>query len=300
MRYSNTTFAAIYRLFSVAVIRDLTQNDSSSLFARLLLDCGVKDCLRYGQDFNSKTLRLVYDDLFYFLLKSSCRDEYVYLSLLFDWLLLSKRKRQQQVLLTEFRVGESRADLVALNDGSTVFEIKSDRDTFKRLKSQIQDYKKVFTHCYVVVSANRIEEVDSLIGKEIGIIALKRSRFTIVRRACLDESYLSSVRILESLRLTEALELLRIIGAELPADVPNTLIRSYMADRVRQYHGKIVHDAMVKVLKKTRSQATDIPIIKQFPKSLQTLLLTSKIDRSDRDSLLAKLDNITLEEVSKW
>jgi hypothetical protein len=54
--------------------------------------------------------------------------------------------------IEEKTIRKSRADVLGITDGAIIgFEIKSDSDTYERLKTQIKDYDKFCDYCYVVV-----------------------------------------------------------------------------------------------------------------------------------------------------
>ena len=70
-------------------------------------------------------------DFFYNLLFSSYRCEYVYKNAIATKLYLGGHHSLQHSLLTnELRIGQSRADVVILNGTSTVYEIKSEYDSW--------------------------------------------------------------------------------------------------------------------------------------------------------------------------
>ena len=61
-------------------------------------------------------------------------------------------------------IRKSRADVLGITDGSVLgFEIKSDSDTYERLKTQIKDYDKFCDYCYVVILT--LQSIFPIIGE---------------------------------------------------------------------------------------------------------------------------------------
>ena len=91
-------------------------------------------------------------DFFYLILQAHYPCEYVYKNSIAIDLYLTRHELQKSILIDEFRSRDSRADTVVINDTSTVYEIKSEYDSFSRLECQISDYRKIFDHIYVVTA----------------------------------------------------------------------------------------------------------------------------------------------------
>lgn len=67
----------------------------------------------------------------------------------------------------------SRADVLGVLDGYIVgFEIKSDHDTYVRLRTQVKDYDRFCDFCYVVVGASHRKRVAEHVPEHWGIIAV--------------------------------------------------------------------------------------------------------------------------------
>lgn len=84
-------------------------------------------------------------DFFYSLLIKQYPCEYVYKNAIATELYLTGRHSLNESLLTsEFRSGKSRADVVIVNGTTTVYEVKSEFDSLKRLEGQLLDFKNIF------------------------------------------------------------------------------------------------------------------------------------------------------------
>jgi hypothetical protein len=66
--------------------------------------------------------------------------------------------------------GSARADIVAFNGRLHGYEIKSPRDTLRRLPGQVDVYSRVLDRATVVTAASRIHEVESLVPSWWGIM----------------------------------------------------------------------------------------------------------------------------------
>lgn len=87
---------------------------------------------------------------------------------LFDYLDETYGKNR---ILEEKTMGRSRADVIMILEHEWVgFEIKSDSDTYCRLKRQTMDYNKFCDRNYIVIGKSHEKHVEEHIPKEWGII----------------------------------------------------------------------------------------------------------------------------------
>jgi hypothetical protein len=289
-----TNLSAISRLFSSSVFRQLAEKGRSPLFARLLTDSGLlATALAAG------TVGSSFDIAFAALRKSGMRDEYVYRSALTHNILLGRHSLKTASLLTEFRAGSCKADVAILNGTSTVYEIKSERDTLSRLENQLQNYRKVFAKVYVVVAEPFIDQVLQVTDEDIGVMSLVRwDRVRTVREAVDRSDAVCPLTIFDSLRLTEAIEILNNLGIEAP-DLPNTKIRAALREQFAELPACSVHDEMVRVLKRARSLAALGPLVDQLPQSLKPAALSTRLRLSDHNRLVDSLHTPT-HKAMEW
>ncbi|SCW49754.1 hypothetical protein SAMN02910456_01447 [Ruminococcaceae bacterium YRB3002] len=72
----------------------------------------------------------------------------------------------------EKTIGRSRADVMMVTDDAiTGLEIKSDADSYTRLKRQIRDYDKFFDYNYVVIGKSHLKHIEEHIPKYWGVIS---------------------------------------------------------------------------------------------------------------------------------
>lgn len=82
------------------------------------------------------------------------------------------------------------ADLVVLyNNRLYAIEIKAQNDNFRRLNSQIENYRKVFDYVYVLATKNHINALRNFDYQGVGIISVDNDAFKIVKRGRLQNKF---------------------------------------------------------------------------------------------------------------
>jgi hypothetical protein len=294
MNISRSHLAAISRLFSSAVFRVMAAKGKSLAFVRLLRELKeVEDLFegRYVSDLFETAHRI--------LSISGCRDEYIYKSALTQKVLLGTHSLRTACMISEFRIGARKADLVILNGTATVYEIKSERDSLSRLAEQIAAYKKVFAKVVVIAGENHIDNVLSSVSGDIGVLKLcKRHRISPVREAQDRPDQISPIDVFDSIRIPEAKDILSTLGIESPT-VPNTLVRAEMRKLFSTLKPERVHTAMVQTLKKSRNLLPLSQLVDELPPSLQAAALTLPIRKADH-SKLVKAVKTPLTTALRW
>lgn len=294
MPHSPGQLAALSRLFSAAVFREMAGKGRSATFGRLIGQTGLLD----GQ-FHGRTVGDAFDAAFTRLRRAGSRDEYVYRSALTHNILLGRHSLKTASMLTEFRAGACKADLVILNGTATVYEIKSERDSLARLENQIRHYQRVFAKTYVIAGEAHVADVLDVTPREVGVLSLVRwDRISTVRDAIETISSLCPVTIFESLRTTEACKILKALGVETP-DVPNTVLHSALRERFEGLDPALLHQQMVATLKKTRNLAPLNALVDRLPASLQPAALSIQVRRGDHERLV-KAILTPFEEALTW
>lgn len=294
MQIDRNYASTLSRLFSSAVLKALGKNSKSPLLARLLDQTQLVATLP-----ENATVGDAFDKAFRLLHSSKYRDDYVYRTALTQKVLLGRYSLNTATLLNEFRTGGSRADMAILNGTSTAYEIKSDRDTLTRLPSQIRNYQRVFASVTVITGSGHIDNIFRLIPEEVGVTLLS-DRFTLrtIRPPTSRPDRTDPSAILESIRVSEAQEILAEQGIEVPP-VPNTQLRTELHRIFVDLDPLVVHDGMVKVLRKNRSQAGLAHSLPLMPISLQTAVLTLRPTAVDA-SRIRQATNTPLAEALAW
>ena len=286
--------SSIARLFSSSVVREFAARGKSGVAARLLRQSGILP----GLDPNG-TLSDAYEVAFRFLRHRPNRHEYIYKAAITQKVLLGIHNLYTASMLTEFRVGQCKADVVVLNGTGTVYEIKSERDALVRLQNQVETYLRVFASVNVIVGENHLEEVLRRTSKEVGVMVLSDG-YTISsrREAVVDPSRTCPECIFDAMNLKEAETVLRNIGIDIPP-VPNTRKYVVLHELFVSLDPTMAHEGMVRVLKKSRNLRSLESLLAGVPQCLHSATLSTKIRKRDHGRYTEAL-NTPLEAALLW
>lgn len=290
-----TQLSALSRMFSTTVISEIAKKGQSPLFSRLLLE----SCAFQDQNAENVTIGEVFETAFSLIRRAGIRNEYVYRSALVHNVLLGRHSLRTASMLTEFRIGNSKADMIILNGTGTVYEIKSDLDSLARLEGQIENYKKAFSKVYVIAGSVHIDEILRKTSEDIGVLSLTRwNRISVIRDAQENNEYICPVTIFDSLRVSEAENILSQLGIDIPI-LPNTLLRSALRSIFEGLDPLTVQKCMIKTLKRTRNLSPLSTLLSNLPNALQSIALITQLRNKDRERLVETL-NKPLNEAFKW
>lgn len=294
MRLDKHEASALSRLFSAGVFHDFGKRARSPLFARLLTQTRI-----VASASPNATVGGAFDEAFSLLCRPQFRDDYVYRSAITQKILLGRHSLKTATLLNEVRAGSCKADVVVLNGTSTAYEIKSERDSLIRLQNQVSAYRQVFAAVNVVASRSRLSEVLRSVPADVGVITLsERFRFRTEREAIARPDRTEPTRILEILRADEAAAVLNYVGHDTP-DLPNTRMRAELHRIYLTLDAATVHEAMVNVLRETRSQAALGGFASALPHSVRAASLSIRPSPRSR-ALIMKAVSTPLHEALAW
>lgn len=272
----------------------MSRKGRSPLFARL-----AHESLLFDRAAPSDYVHNLFDAAFSILKKKAHRHEYVYKSALTQNILLGKHSLKTASMLTEFRVGDCKADLVILNGTATVYEIKSERDSLNRLERQVSAYRRVFAKVCVIVGENHVDSVIDAVPGDVGVMCLSsRHQISSVRESLEQPERTSPVAIFDSIRLNEAKQILTRNGLSLP-QVPNTELHSALREQFTKLPSEAAHIGMVQVLKQTRNLLPLVDLVGQLPISLQSAALSVPLRKVDHGRLLQAV-NTKLSDAIRW
>lgn len=153
----------------------------------------------------------------YAVIEKNYPNEYVYKNSFLNHWLISELGQTDSILFNEFRAGKSVCDLAMFNGISKAFEIKTEFDSDKRLKTQLLDYSGLFNETYLIVPSSKLsvyQKYDDLVG----IIAYDHNfenKFELVRTAKYN-SNLDNKLIMEILHSEEYKSIVQEYYGELP------------------------------------------------------------------------------------
>ena len=262
---------------------------------------GFLDILNYG-DFNhldwiydtyDKGIK-EYDSYFdyiqyiYSTLTKSYRCEYIIKNEIINQLLLKKYGKKETVAFNEFHVGDSIVDLAMMNGESKAFEIKTELDSPQRLSKQMNDYKKIFDKCYIVIPADKLgyyeDKVDSLTG--IITFSFTRGRIKIEEsRPAQKRESLDPDIIMKCLRTQEYQNIITHYYGFLPK------VKYYeMYDACsKQMRGIPFKELRRLVLSEFKNRKTTTPFLDKCPKDLRQIILSLNLTEKKTNNLIINL-----------
>jgi hypothetical protein len=193
----------------------------------------------------SDYIRYTYNEL-----RKQYRNEYIYKNTFINEMLIKNYGVKETVIINEFRVGNSIADLVMFNGTSKAFEIKTELDTDKRLSGQLVDYKKAFKECYIVTHeslTHKYVKEDNSIGI-IELIETPRGLKMQEVRPAVENKQVDSDTIMRCLRTSEYKNIVKEYYKELPqmnnfnmfnickeliSQIPNTSLNSLFIEQLK-------------------------------------------------------------------
>lgn len=229
----------------------------------------------------------------YFLISKYYRCEYVYKNELIK-LLLNKYGTRNSVYFSEFRIGNSIADMAMFNGESKAFEIKTEYDTPRRLDKQMEDYKHFFDKCYIVIPKNKLDDYLNSIESKTGIITMESNNGRIVlkeiRMACQND-FFDLDTLMSCLRTTEYKNIVTSLGVSLDG------IMGY--DMYKFCHNIISHEDSDKVralfLREIKNRKNNTSLLRRYPMFLRQMMLSLNLSKCKANKLLKQLNtNINL------
>lgn len=225
-------------------------------------------------------------ELFDATLTQSAKDykgEYFYKNTIAKKLFLN-RHGEKATMLSEFRVGNNKADCVILNGLSTCYEIKTEFDSLVRLPEQLSAYVKVFDKTYVITTEKHLPKVEEIASEDVGILKLTdKGEIKEVRRAKQSNSKIDPTIMIQSLRMEEYIHIVEHFFGEIPS-MSNTKIFSYCLDRFHKIPPHKLKQQFRLALKKYR--ANNFDFINSLPNSLISSAICYSIPQNKQKDLL--------------
>jgi len=261
-------YPALSRIFSPIVLDSILKTGVSDYLTEVCKKSGFLDQLPLSIPLSS-FLEKVHN----FLLKNY-RNEYIYKNAIANKVLLGKHSLSTAHMLTEFRAGKCKADVVILNGSSSVYEIKSEYDSFKRLEKQICEYLKVFDRINVITSESQIAKLKSLLPKEIGIQVLtRRNTISTIRESKSNILNVKTDILFNSLRKNEYIALIKEYYGSIP-DLPNTLLFKACKKLYCEISVKVAHDLTINILRNRTNNQMLKDYMQMIPSSLTAYALS--------------------------
>lgn len=270
---------AINRLFAASVIRDIASNNSSG---------ALKDVVPFlsGHDLDGMSVR----DVFLWAQKKlsvDYRSEYFYKSVLIEKIVRGRHSPNTVAVYSEFRVGDSRADLVLVNGAAVAYEIKTDLDDLTRASKQAVEYFACFDSVVFVVDAKHVAASLNVLPEQVGLFCIGgRNRIKRIREpvrrldllsnqvmfSCLQRHEYESFLELEASGTVDANSYKEVL--DFFCSVPTDRLHTYFVDclRARKLRGKRIKEMHL------------------LPAPLWAAAYTHKLNVSEWNGLISVLD----------
>lgn len=252
-----TNLRGIARLVNHTAFKNLAMDSNQSAYIRQL-----KKYSNWGGIAPESKPQILQDliDYSYELLVSHYRNEYVYKSTFLNDFVLKHYSLDNTIILNEFRINDSIADVVLINGTNKVFEIKTELDNLERLESQVIDYYKVFSEVYLVTHHSVYDKYAPLLQNTVGILVYtEEGTIEEVKKAQIVNSYLDIKTMMATLRKAEYMKLVRSLVGFVPYATPVYMYTECL-NVLLQFTPKEVHVAYQEILKKRISKEKNISI----------------------------------------
>lgn len=211
----NQYYRCISQIFSPTMFQKIVRKNDTLLYKKQALKI-------FSSSEETKNIEII--SSLYNSMQNDYRCEYIYKNSLF-LKLIRENSLRDTLILNEFKVASSKADLIMLNGSIRIFEIKTEFDDFSKLPKQISDYQKIADKVFVVTDESSCKKLyDTYKESNIGIMILNsKNNIELIKDAESDISKLDFNTIFRLLRKKEYLDIVYDNYNYIP-DVPNTKI----------------------------------------------------------------------------
>ena len=217
------------------------------------------------------------------------RCEYVYKNELIK-LLLKEYGTRDTVYFSEFRVGNSIADMVMFNGESKAFEIKTEYDTPRRLDKQMEDYKRFFDKCYIVVPESKLDEYRTIVESTTGIISMKRDNGRIilyeVRQAQQNRRF-DPDALMSCLRISEYTNITLSLGVSVDGIAGYDMF-NFCYDVISNADSNLVKKLFLREVKKRKNNTS---FLRKYPPVIRQMMLSLNLPEDKANKLISQYEN---------
>lgn len=281
----STRDAALARIFSRRVFRELSGEASSPLLHRLSYLAGIGSSCDTPHT-NAEIFEIAYRKL----KKPGSRNAYVYKNALLTKRLRRSSNSSNFAIVDEMRVGTSVADLMVFSNQSHIYEIKSERDSFDRIRGQLRQYFCASPLVSLVIPSIHLKKVLGEAPESCGVIELT-DHYTLRthRQAKYDGARLEPDTICSILRIEE---LKQLWGTLLSESIPphDMHLRARLTTGLSMVDVRLLHHSATQILRRTRANADSLNFAWSLPRPLQYLGMSATLSPEGRIRLLVNLD----------
>ena len=235
-------------------------------------------------------------EFFYRLLFERHRCEYVYKNAIATRIFLSRHSLHTSFMTDEIRSAGSRGDVAILNGTSTIYEIKSQYDSFERLDTQLSDYRRVFDRIYVVTTARKGESAIRVLDPVIGIIVLREDgALSVLRESPSNKQFTDPGTIFDCMRQSEYCHAVTQAFGFVP-QVPNSQLYRRAREMFCSLPPDVAHDLMVDQVKRRGKKRPFVELIESAPVSLKYVCLSFSKSATMATNIATRLQEPLINE----
>lgn len=277
------------RFFSKQIIQDLIKSSDNEIYS-YVIDNYIKVL---PKDKNKDIVSKIYK-----YMSNHYRNEYFYQNTLLNKLLLGKYSINTTMALSQLPIANSIADFILIHkkqNKAMIYEIKTELDTFDRLKTQLDDYYKAFNYVSVVTcEENYLKLYNQLKNTSVGIYVLsKKNTIKVKKNAEEYNENLNHEILFKILRKKEYENILKIKFGSLPK---STQVFHYN-ECLKLFKTIPILEAYIFFLSelKNRNITSKNEAFKSIPYELKSLIYFSNFKDLDFKDLEVFLNNIYME-----
>jgi hypothetical protein len=215
--------------------------------------------------------------------------EYIFKSCALERLLFGRHSPKTTAFYTEFRVGDSRVDVLLVNGRAHVYEIKTRYDDLSRLTSQLHDYYRAFTHVTLFVDPAHAAVAAKHTPEHTGIVILSNKySMRTVRPAVEHREKLDHFHLFRMLHEREYIAILRAQGID-PELIDPAFRYRYCLDAFSRLDIQKAHSCAVMALKRRQRTVKLAEIAGSLPRSLRLAPFAHRMTLADWSSLSAQM-----------
>lgn len=273
---STARYRALAQLFSRPVISAMAGNGCANPAREVLARASVPDNAPIAQAFCAARR----------LLESQYRCEYVYKAAVVDRVVFGRHRPTTASVQPELMVGRSIVDLAVFNGTSTAYEIKTELDTDRRLKTQTSDYLSGFDRVFVVTHPDLATGYAAVVDERVGILSLSsRGQMRVVREARSDLARIQTDALFRMLRQDEYVDIVEEhFGPQGP--LPSGLAFAHCAAMFARLDTDTAHRSFVDAMRRRTTGAETVRLANTLPPSLRLFGLSMRFSGKQRERLL--------------
>lgn len=226
----------------------------------------------------------------YTVLEENYRCEYFFKNKLFNKV-LKEYSLSTTTAFNEFKIGNSKADLILLNGSIKIFEIKTELDDLSKLKKQIQDYQKVAEYVNIVSDSKFINKLtEEYRNTAVGIIEFtEKKSLKVCKKAQSNQLNFDFETMFKLLHKSEYLHLVKMNFGFIP-EVPNTKVFRVCYELLKTIDIIDFQKQIMIILKKRNIVCPELLKSKNTPTELKHICYTLDFNSSEYDNLFEFLN----------